>query len=1704
HLERDGGQYGGHTDRDRPYPPHLDRDGPYESVTERDRPYPGRKDRDRPYQPHMDRDGGQYTSHMERDGGQYAGHMDREGPYTSRMDREGQYHGCLERDLQYQPHMDREGPYTSRMEREGPYGGHTDREGPYGGGRMEREGPYAGRVEQDGQYASHTDRDGGYPNRMEREGQYTDRDGQYPSRIEREGQYMDRDGQYSSRMEREGQYTEREGQYSSRMEREGQYAERDGQYPGHMDREGPYTSRMEREGPFQSPGEYRSREGACDLARGRARAVRGRAGVCNLQQGCATLCEGACDVVRGPAGACDLARGREEEEESKRPKTLSDSYELSTDLQDKKVTLQPGRAPQRWEVTPKSHPSDLGRKPEKGIQYLIERGFLSDTPVGVAHFILERKGLSRQMIGEFLGNRQKQFNRDVLDCVVDEMDFSGMELDEALRKFQSHIRVQGEAQKVERLIEAFSQRYCVCNAALLRQFRNPDTIFILAFAIILLNTDMYSPSVKAERKMKLEDFIKNLRGVDNGEDIPREMLVGIYQRIQNRELRTNDDHVSQVQAVERMIVGKKPVLSLPHRRLVCCCQLYEVPDPNRPQRLGLHQREVFLFNDLLVVTKIFQKKKILVTYSFRQSFPLVEMHMQLFQNAYYQFGIKLLRGGEDPSAARGGGAEPADYFFFSHRSSRRAARAGEVKRVSPAFVSFHLFAAVCGGAAALFAFLVDNFRFTPRIQRLNELEAQTRVKLNYLDQIAKFWEIQGSSLKIPNVERRILDLYSLSKVVMEEGGYEAICKDRRWARVAQRLAYPSGKNIGSLLRAHYERIIYPYEMYQSGANLAQCNPRPFESEEKDREYKPHSIPLRQSLQPPKFNTYGRRAKRLQQEPSFLWVEVDNFRFTPRIQRLNELEAQTRVKLNYLDQIAKFWEIQGSSLKIPNVERRILDLYSLSKVVMEEGGYEAICKDRRWARVAQRLAYPSGKNIGSLLRAHYERIIYPYEMYQSGANLAQCNPRPFESEEKDREYKPHSIPLRQSLQPPKFNTYGRRAKRLQQEPEPTEEDIEKNPELKKLQIYGAGPKMLGLGLVAKDKALRKKDKDGPECPPTVVVKEEPPPPEVKPPPTSPPWYAEGKEELRHSPEPCTKMTMRLRRSHSNSQFVDSYVCRICSRGDEDDKLLLCDGCDDNYHIFCLLPPLPEIPKGVWRCPKCVMAKPSSVGLGTLHVTSMEPHSPEPCTKMTMRLRRSHSNSQFVDSYVCRICSRGDEDDKLLLCDGCDDNYHIFCLLPPLPEIPKGVWRCPKCVMAECKRPPEAFGFEQATREYTLQSFGEMADSFKADYFNMPVHMVPTELVEKEFWRLVNSIEEDVTVEYGADIHSKEFGSGFPISDGKRKLSPEEEEYAGSGWNLNVMPVLKQSVLCHINADISGMKVPWLYVGMVFSAFCWHIEDHWSYSINYLHWGEPKTWYGVPSFAAEHLEEVMKKLTPELFESQPDLLHQLVTLMNPNTLMAHGVPVVRTNQCAGEFVITFPRAYHSGFNQGYNFAEAVNFCTADWLPAGRQCIEHYRRLRRYCVFSHEELICKMAASPEKLDLNLAAAVHKEMFVLVQEERKLRKALLEKNGDHYPCLDDLEGLVAVGRDLPVRLEELRQLELQVGTAHSWRDKASRTFLKKNSCYTLLEVLCPCADAGSGSSKRLKWRQEPGLYKLDTESLGLSAQDLRDPGAVVSYASP
>ncbi|XP_023711339.1 IQ motif and SEC7 domain-containing protein 1 isoform X4 [Cryptotermes secundus] len=283
----------------------------------------------------------------------------------------------------------------------------------------------------------------------------------------------------------------------------------------------------------------------------------------------------------------------------------------------------------------------FNKKPERGIAYLIRRGFLENSPQGVARFLISRKGLSKQMIGEYLGNLQSPFNMAVLECFSQELDLSGVQVDVALRKFQTYFRMPGEAQKIERLMEVFGQRYCQCDRDVVAGFRSPDTVFVLAFAIIMLNTDLHTPNLKPERRMKLEDFIKNLRGIDDGADIDRDILVGIYERVKANEFKPGSDHVTQVMKVQSTIVGKKPNMALPHRRLVCYCRLYEIPDIYKKERPGVHQREVFLFNDLLVITKILSKKKNSVTYTFRQSFPLCGMVVTLFEVPYYQYGIRL-------------------------------------------------------------------------------------------------------------------------------------------------------------------------------------------------------------------------------------------------------------------------------------------------------------------------------------------------------------------------------------------------------------------------------------------------------------------------------------------------------------------------------------------------------------------------------------------------------------------------------------------------------------------------------------------------------------------------------------------------------------------------------------------------------------------------------------------------------------------------------------------------------------------------------------------------------------------------------------------------------------------------------------------------------------------------------------------------------
>ncbi|KAI5312112.1 hypothetical protein L3X38_041285 [Prunus dulcis] len=142
-------------------------------------------------------------------------------------------------------------------------------------------------------------------------------------------------------------------------------------------------------------------------------------------------------------------------------------------------------------------------------------------------------------------------------------------------------------------------------------------------------------------------------------------------------------------------------------------------------------------------------------------------------------------------------------------------------------------------------------------------------------------------------------------------------------------------------------------------------------------------------------------------------------------------------------------------------------------------------------------------------------------------------------------------------------------------------------------------------------------------------------------------------------------------------------------------------------------------------------------------------------------------------------------------------------------------------------------------------------------------------------------------------------------------------------------------------------------MCFSSFCWHVEDHHLYSL-FPNWGDPKVCYGVSGSHAPALERAMRKHLPNLFEEQPHLLNELVTQLSPSGLKSEGVPLHRAVQHSGEFVLTFPRAYHSGFNCGFNCAEAVNVAPVDWLEHGQNAVELYSKQCRKTSTSHDKLL------------------------------------------------------------------------------------------------------------------------------------------------------
>ncbi|KAI3368672.1 hypothetical protein L3Q82_025400 [Scortum barcoo] len=155
-----------------------------------------------------------------------------------------------------------------------------------------------------------------------------------------------------------------------------------------------------------------------------------------------------------------------------------------------------------------------------------------------------------------------------------------------------------------------------------------------------------------------------------------------------------------------------------------------------------------------------------------------------------------------------------------------------------------------------------------------------------------------------------------------------------------------------------------------------------------------------------------------------------------------------------------------------------------------------------------------------------------------------------------------------------------------------------------------------------------------------------------------------------------------------------------------------------------------------------------------------------------------------------------------------------------------------------------------------------------------------------------------------------------------------------WNIGCLNTILDTVENESGIKIKGVNTPYLYFGMWKSAFAWHTEDMDLYSINYLHFGEPKSWYVVPPEHGKRLERLAKGFFPGNAQSCEAFLRHKMTLISPSILKKYGIPFEKVTQEAGQFIVTFPFGYHAGFNHGFNCAESTNFATQRWIDYGKQ--------------------------------------------------------------------------------------------------------------------------------------------------------------------------
>jgi histone demethylase JARID1 len=159
--------------------------------------------------------------------------------------------------------------------------------------------------------------------------------------------------------------------------------------------------------------------------------------------------------------------------------------------------------------------------------------------------------------------------------------------------------------------------------------------------------------------------------------------------------------------------------------------------------------------------------------------------------------------------------------------------------------------------------------------------------------------------------------------------------------------------------------------------------------------------------------------------------------------------------------------------------------------------------------------------------------------------------------------------------------------------------------------------------------------------------------------------------------------------------------------------------------------------------------------------------------------------------------------------------------------------------------------------------------------------------------------------------------------------------------------------------------------------------------------------VPSDHKEQLEKVYSEIYEQIFKKKPDVMYHLNLLLNPAEALKRGVPVYRTDQRPGEFILTFPKAYHAGFSHGFNCAEAVNIVSMDWLRYYREAVHDYavKGFYKKVSFSLDWMVAKVIENLDRssYDAKSLYTIASEWSSLVDKEMAERRRLDNVYGEN-----------------------------------------------------------------------------------------------------------